>query len=142
MSHYAKLVAIKAKAPSEHEAFKRPTVEYTGHGDLLCYDSYCGRYFRASEEWVRQGLDRINEDLKNEEYPNLEVLHTYWNIECSEFDFKWGWCPNDEYFEELKILYELELLTDPTKSPIVAKMKEPVLWITLVTEPIDYYMEI
>lgn len=139
MGHYAKLVAIKSKRQT-NDNFKRPTVEYTGHGDLLCFDSYCGRYFRASEEWVKQGLDKLNKDLEEENYPNLEMLHSYWGIEITEFDFKWGWCPDKDYFE--KIEYRLTLMTDPTRYDLVDKMKEPVLYIELVDEPIDYYMDI
>lgn len=140
-NHYAKLVPIKAKTP-KHESFNRPSIEYTGHGNTLCYDTYGGRFFRASRDWVEDGCNRaIADHDEREEYVNYNTLYSYWGISESDFGYAWGWTPDKEYYE--KISFEITYVDD-LSNPICAKMGEPIIFIepNRDTVPIDWYMEV
>ena len=39
---------------------------HTGNGNVLCYDVLCDRYFRSSQEKIRQKVLELNEDLRND----------------------------------------------------------------------------
>lgn len=127
--------------------FNRPSVEYTGHGnDLICF-GWNGRYFRASEDWVRNGCDIIirkcngtydSEDGEGEPV-GVKDLENVWGLCGDDPSYIFGWSPSEEYpypcftFEWLKegsYLYDV--------------FKEPVLFVGIPNEamPTEYYMEV
>lgn len=81
----------------------RPSIEYTGYGnDLVCF-AWNGRYFRASEDWVRKGCGKIvdivngnGEDIEGD-YANVNTLQDLWGIECDDSGERFGWSPSDEW---------------------------------------------
>ena len=137
----AKLIPIVAAIPS-YKSFHRPSVEYTGHGNLLCYDSFGGRWFRSSEEAVRLGCNQVIDDFKNEDaYVNYNTIYGYWGIMDSDFGYAWGWAPDEDYTTEIE--FEIELIDNPA-SDMYRKWGEPVLIIapSQKSPPYDFYMEI
>lgn len=38
-------------------------VQETGHGTVLCYESWGNSYFRANAEWVRKAINELNERM-------------------------------------------------------------------------------
>lgn len=50
-------------------------VGITGKGDILCYDSISGRYFKSSVEHIRQVINNLNNRLMSEMYITLNELY-------------------------------------------------------------------
>lgn len=51
---------VAAEIIHNGEKFIIPTVEETGHGDLLCIDCWSGRAFRSSKEYVEDAIRSLN----------------------------------------------------------------------------------
>ena len=51
------------------------TIIFTGNGEVLCYDALCDRYFKSSAEKIRQQVLKLNEDLRNEMWLDLNDLY-------------------------------------------------------------------
>ena len=88
----------------------RPSVEYTGHGTDLVYDGFGGRIFRASEDWVRKGCDAFirrytcdGEDEGN--FVNYSDLYKIWNIEESDFGYRFGYSPSEDYRVNIEFVF-------------------------------------
>lgn len=47
----------------------------TGHGDTLCYDSWNGRYFESSMEWIKHAENELNRQLLDEGSVSLNDLY-------------------------------------------------------------------
>lgn len=131
----ARLVSIMAKPEKGDKV--RPIIEQTGNGELLCYESTSGRWFRSSEESVKNELEWLNKKCEDNEYDTIGV---------------------DELFRSLKLYsinqycnYGWRLNTAPFRSPIFKyklylngylDMEEPVLCIyTIIPAVKDYYKE-
>ena len=79
--------------------WRHQSVEWTGNGDLLCYDHFTGRYFRSNEDAVREGISMWNDDREYEfndrtgdiryEYDDesdINDLYSYLNLERSQLN--------------------------------------------------------
>ena len=51
------------------------TIIFTGNGEVLCYDALCDRYFKSSAEKIRQEVLKLNEDLRNDMWLDLNDLY-------------------------------------------------------------------
>jgi hypothetical protein len=51
------------------------TIIFTGNGEVLCYDALCDRYFKSSAEKIRQQVLKLNEDLRNDMWLDLNDLY-------------------------------------------------------------------
>lgn len=51
------------------------TIIITGHGDVLCYDKLCDRYFYSSYEFIRQKVNDLNYSLRSEMWLDLNDLY-------------------------------------------------------------------
>ena len=49
-------------------------IELTGHGNTLCIESWSGKPFRASKEWVEHCINMVNERMRNENWVTLADL--------------------------------------------------------------------
>lgn len=47
----------------------------TGKGEVLCYDSLSGRYFKSDVEKIRQIINNLNQDLPNDKFITLNNLY-------------------------------------------------------------------
>lgn len=64
--------------PGLDEAVSVKTYHYaeeTGHGDVLFFDAFSGRYFRCDKEWIRKCCNDINYSMRSDMYTDLNELH-------------------------------------------------------------------
>lgn len=119
---------------------KRPSVEYTGHGFLMCYDGFGGRWFRASEEWVRTGCNKLIEKNK-EDFACYNDLYRYWGITENDFGYTYGWVPEEN--EQYGRLIEFTFTMCGPGTQVYDLVKENVFYIEPVWDsmPFKDYME-
>ena len=127
--------------PKEKEKeiiFEKVVAEITGRGDLLCFEGYSGRWFRSSEEAVREAMDRFEEHVKENEYIPFNDLYDLLGIEQSHFGYEYGYL-NTEYDDNIEagdepIRYEINVVFEEKKG-------EDVLYLDIYTYPIEYFYE-
>ena len=123
------------------EKISIPSAEESGHGSLLCIETWSGRAFRADREWVEAGIRKLNEDYitpivlnegtinEQKVYPGvcLNNLYQNWNICETHFGNFNGWPGNDEYVEQFIDMFDgLGIYTTLINE---TKYREPVLFI-------------
>ena len=126
--------------PSE----SRVSVERSGHGNLLCYETFGGRWFRSSREAVEKGI---------EEYKHLysimcdpgclsyNDLYRCWDISATEFGEKYGYSATPEYKDCVRLNFYVTLI--PAEKHF-HELNEDVLLIELdeTCDPYDTYLEV
>lgn len=75
------------------------TVIITGNGNVLCYDVLCDRYFRSSQEKIRQKVLELNEDLRNEMWLDLNDFYYAIGLPYSKLGRKVGFDMNKGYIK-------------------------------------------
>lgn len=72
--------AIELKdAVNEEKVKANPPINdiiHTGHGNVLCYDAYSGRYFYSSPEFIKKVFNELNMRLMSEYYISLNELYS------------------------------------------------------------------
>lgn len=63
----------------------------TGKGDLLCYDSLTGRYFKSSVEHIRRTVNDLNHQLLTDMFITLDELHTELGLSGTVLGGELGW---------------------------------------------------
>lgn len=134
-----------------------PSVEETGRGDMLCYESFSGRWFRSSEENVKQAIEKFKKLFEDGAVPNFCDFYELLGIECTDFGYMWGYPDNKDYYDpadgldiEYIIWDQYPTHTDKGKVQIdlrapggvVKVLDEPVLEIYVNTWPMEGYMEV
>lgn len=66
-------------------------VVVAGSGDVLCYDSFSGRYFMSSMESLRKAENDINYKILHEEYASLTDFYNSIGIEKTSISEEVGW---------------------------------------------------
>jgi hypothetical protein len=84
---------IKKNPPSANE------VIITGKGEVLCYDSQTGRYFKSSIEEIRQAVNLLNMQLMNEHFVPLNDLYFALGIKETKLGEDLGWKVEDGLIE-------------------------------------------
>ena len=89
------------------------TVEDTGYGDLLCMETYSGRWFLSSEEEVRAGLDRFNKELRAVKYLYMNDFYKALHLSTTHFgtQYGWPWSFDEEWFGE-EVTFSIDILPD------------------------------
>lgn len=64
----------------------------TGQGDVLCYDTFSGRYFRSNAEKIRQKVNDLNEQLMDEYYISLNEFYYMLGLPEIKLGFDEGFC--------------------------------------------------
>lgn len=131
----ARLVSIKAKP--ENGGRVRPIIEQTGKGELLCYESTSGRWFRSSEEFVKKELEWLNKKCEDEEYDTIGVDELFRGLKLYSVSqyFSYGWRLDTAPFRTQIFKYKLYLNG-------YLDMEEPVLYIYSTIPAVkDYYKE-
>ena len=131
------------------------TLEDTGYGNLLCYESYGARPFLSSEEEARAGVKRFvdnynrmcrlyDEDPQHDycEVMNWNDLYHELHILESTFGNKWGYSNNEEY----RVMLQFNIyMMENTVGTYFQNMADKVLiiepWDQYCT-PFDFYMEV
>lgn len=126
--------------PPDSIFFNQPSVERTGHGEQLILDEWGGRWFRASESWVRNGCENIMVRYENGEYLNYNDLYAKWNIEPSDFGAARGWAASPDWKVDLSFVFTWH---GPGTS-LYDKFGEKVLLVELAWDafPFESYMEV
>lgn len=121
------------------------TLEDTGYGNLLCYESYGSRPFLSSEEEVRAGVKRFvdeyirlckqyDEEPKHDfcEVMNWNDLYAELHILPSTFGDEWGLSVGEDY--RITPGFNIYMMTN-TVGTYFQNMSDKVLFI----DPLDQY---
>lgn len=76
---------IKAHPPGPNE------IIFTGKGDVLCYDSLTGRYFKSSVEHIRQTMNEVNKNLMSEMFIPLNEFFYELGLGYTDLGNELGW---------------------------------------------------
>lgn len=101
----ARIIPVRAGRP-QSEMFYRPSVEYTGKGNLLCYDAYGGRWFRSSKEAVETAVSMFIEDYENGNVLNYNDFYALLGISQTDFGCQYGYSTSDSYHIDMKFHIE------------------------------------
>lgn len=98
----------------------------TGNGDVLCYDSITGRYFKSNMESLRKVENDINRTIMHDGYVTLHEFYISIGLPSTLYSSEVGW-NNDSPFE-------LQFSTTMSEN------NEPCLALEYAAYPIrDYY---
>lgn len=101
---------------------KSSEVIVTGKGDVLCYDSYSGRYFKSDIETLRRIQNDLNHDMMGQMWVALNDLYCVLGLEPVKMGDDIGWTTDE--------LIEMKFSSNLTKDG------EPCLVIDLNAKPI------
>lgn len=76
---------IQANPPSKNE------VIMTGNGEVLCYDSLSGRYFKSDIEQIRKLVNDLNRDLLNYGFVSLNEFYETIGLSDIQLGNYMGW---------------------------------------------------
>lgn len=130
-----KILPYKKPEVKDGEKADRFPAELTGKGDLLCYEGYSGRWFRSSEEAVKEAEEEYNLRFKDGDYLSFNDLYELLGIKSSSFGNKFGYPHPFEYYNpEDGIEFENSIFYDE-------EIGENVLYIDIFTYPFEDWME-
>jgi hypothetical protein len=64
---------------------------FTGKGEVLCYDSLSGRYFKSDIEKIRRSINKLNRDLLSENFMSLNELYSELGLSNIALGYDIGW---------------------------------------------------
>ena len=80
-----------AKKRIERDPVENKEVFLTGGGEILCYDSISGRYFKSDKESIRCAENNINRNLIDDIYVSLNDLYYELGLESTKIGDDLGW---------------------------------------------------
>lgn len=80
-----------AKDKIEKNPVNETNIIMTGNGDVLCYDSLSGQYFKSSMEKIKQAEIDTNFELFNDMYISLNEFYTKLGIRHTKLGGELGW---------------------------------------------------
>lgn len=99
----------------------------TNKGETLCLESYAGRYFRMDIDNIQKAENRINLELRNQNYISLNGVYTELGLKHSELGDEVGWSIDSDGYLKLE------------KSAQLTENDEPCLVISYSTSPRPNY---
>lgn len=84
----------------------------TGNGDVLCMDSYTGRYFRSNAEKIGQAINELSAMARDEMYVTLNDFFYLLKIPTVPMGDDLGWSIDDEIKGCLPITISAQLTED------------------------------
>ena len=118
-----------------------PSVEETGRGDQLCYETHFGRWFRSSEVDVRRQLERFSDDFNNGRCMAYNLLYHLLGLSYSAVGERFGYPGNPDYYDE-PFQYDASLLEGWTPPGYDGPINESVLVIDIYTSPMEGWLEV
>lgn len=97
----------------------------TGDGDMLCYDSYSGRYFKSNAEKIRRTENILNRKILHENTVCLNDVYYEWKLPNIKIGYDVGWNAN----HLIEFAFSSQLMNGET----------PVLVIDYVVAPYHDY---
>lgn len=67
----------------------------TGDGEMLCYDSYSGRYFKSDVEKIRRLENKMNKKLLNDNIVSLNDIYYELGLPYIKVGYDIGWNANN-----------------------------------------------
>lgn len=124
--------------PEKQVVVVKTVAEETGMGDLLCFEGYSGRWFRSSEEAVKEAIRWLQEKVVRDECAAFNDFYDLLKIEQTHFGYEYGWI-NTAYDSNV------EQDGDPIRMELckvfVEEKGEEVLFIDIYTYPIESWYE-
>lgn len=80
-----------AQSRIDKDPVSNKEVIFTGHGDVLCYDSVSGRYFKSSADKIRKVENALNRQMRDDMYISLNEFYTEIGLEPVGIGEKLGW---------------------------------------------------
>ena len=74
-------------------------VVLTGHGDMLCFDIWGGRYFKSDIEIIRRAVHDLNEQMRSENYISLNEFYDTIDLPHAKIGDILGWNIESGYIE-------------------------------------------
>ena len=127
--------------PPRGPLVNRPSIEYSGFGDTLCFECWGGRYFRSDPEAVEEQIEMfIRKYRDDKETVNFNDLYGLLNIEQTTMGGTYGYSPSPDWYQELGFITEFAA----HDSKIVCEMGEPVFLIEpdYNSQPFESYWEV
>ena len=75
-----------------------------GTEEVLCFDSYSGRYFKSSTEAIRSAVNDTNFEVVHNNYATLQFFWEIIGLDATAFSEEWGWtadCPLEIKFSTM-----------------------------------------
>lgn len=66
-------------------------VIFTGKGEVTCYDSLTGRYFKSDIEKIRKAINELNRDLLTDMFVSVNDLYYAIGLPCTTLGDTMGW---------------------------------------------------
>ena len=101
---------INANPPGTNE------IVVVGQGQVLCYDSLSGRYFRSDMETIRRSVNTMNQRLINETYISLNEFYDELGLRGTVLGEELGWDINKGY---LTVDFSAQITPDTNEPCIV-----------------------
>lgn len=98
------------------------TVVITDGGEVLCHDSFSGRYFKSSMETIQRAENEINHQILNEGYASLSELYYLLGLPPTGISEEVGWS-------------QLNKLLSITYSTVLSPDNKPCISISFDTGP-------
>lgn len=71
----------------------------TGKGEMLCYDTLSGRYFKSDVEKIRQALNKLSRDLMSDMFVSLNDIYYELGLSSTKLGDMMGWHIDDGLIE-------------------------------------------
>lgn len=84
----------------------------TGNGDVLCMDSFSGRYFRSNAEKIGQAINEISALARDEMYVTLNDFYYAIHLPQLKMGDDLGWLADDEIKGSIPITISAQLTED------------------------------
>lgn len=94
-------------------------------GDVVCYDSHNGRYFKSSMEALKQAENEINKEILQDGYASLSSFYDKIGLDSTEYSNNVGWNLNN--------------LLDVKYSTAMTPDNKPCIVMDFRIEPIPQY---
>lgn len=96
---------IRAKRPTDPELFHQ-TIELTGKGDELIYDTFGARWFRSSYKAVKEANEAFIEEYDKDNYMSYCDWYYLQGISPSDLGYRYGYSPYEDWKVDLKFVLE------------------------------------
>ena len=101
-------------------------VVLVGYGDVLCFDSYSGRYFNSSVENIKKAENDLNHRILNDMYASLTDWYNLIGLASIEMSDEVGW--------------NVDKLLEVSLSSVLSDDDRPCLSVNFNVSPVrDYY---
>lgn len=117
--------SVRDELAQEQVARTTSEVMFVGEGEVLCFDTYSGRYFKSTMETIKKAQNDTNYEILHNYYCSLGDFYQRIGLPGTEFSEEVGW--NSEH--QLEVLFST-VLTDDNK---------PCLAIRYSVQPVRRY---